>query len=97
MPRFVVLNNEMMDLNSLIGSKPLIVKPGYPVANSVAVWELLSLNQSASYLWCELTAAEKFDSSDTPMSDGGVITIEAAVVAGRAMLTQKPAPEEIYS
>jgi len=85
LPGIVTHNNQMIDLNALLTSGDIIVKPGYPVASKVASWEVLSLEPNQSYLWGD-TAVTKLPNSD-PNSDTGVININAAVANGRAMLT----------
>ena len=81
LPGLITQNNQMIDLNSLLTDGDLLVKPGYPVASKAARWELLSMDSSNSYLWCD-TAVSPLNNSDT-----GIININAAIVNGRAMLT----------
>ena len=81
LPGLITQNNQMIDLNALLASGAIQVKPGYPVALKTARWELLSLDSGGSYLWCDSAV------SLLPGSDTGIIKINAAIVNGRAMLT----------
>ncbi len=92
LPRYVSFENHMMDLNELCKQQPLVIKPGYPVASKLAQWEVLALTKSSSYLWADNAAM----TLSTPHS--GVLTINAAVVNGQALLTiQNPNSVEAYS
>lgn len=91
LPGFVTLGNRMMDLNTLTRSDSIVVKPGYPVASKLARWEVLALEENNSYLWCD-TAVDPLHESDNRSANfnaTGIITIDAAVVNHRAMLTLK--------
>ena len=81
LPGFITRNNQMIDLNSLLTDGDLLVKPGYPVASKAARWEVLSLDSGDSYLWCDTAV------TTLPNSETGIISINAAIVNGRAMLT----------
>jgi len=87
LPGLVTQNNQMLDLNTIVASDNLLVRPGYPVTSKIASWEVLSLESMKSYLWCDTAV------SNLPNSDTGIITLKAAVANGRAMLT--PIHEEI--
>lgn len=82
LPGLVTQNDQMMDLNTLLANGDLVVKPGYPVASRSISWEPLSLQASSSYLWCDTAVSKLSDNTDT-----GVISINVAVVNGRALLT----------
>jgi len=81
LPGLITQNNHMIDLNSLLTDGDILVKPGYPVASKAARWELLALDSDSSYLWCDTAV------TTLPNSETGIISINAAIVNGRAMLT----------
>lgn len=83
LPGLVTQNNQMFDLNSLLVNGPVILKHGYPFSSTATRWELLSLNSDQSYLWCD-NAVSKLSNSDT-----GVITLDAIINNGRALLTAR--------
>jgi len=87
LPGVITLGNQMINLNTLIKSTPLVIEPDYPLTSSRSKWQILELDQNHSYLWCD-TAAEAYDTRSTAAADiAGVINIDAVVVNGRAMLT----------
>jgi len=87
LPGVITLGNQMINLNTLIKSTPLVVEPDYPLTSSRSKWQPLELDQDHSYLWCD-TAAEAYDTHSTAAADiAGVINIDAVVVIGRALLT----------
>jgi len=89
LPGFITVKNQMIDLNELCRDTALTVSPDYPLASSAARWELLALDHSSSYLWCD--TAEETLSEFT-----GVVKVHAAVANGRAMLTAVQ-PQTIFS
>ncbi len=80
LPRFVTFDNHMMDLNAIC-EEELVISPSYPVARKLPSWEILDLQPTSSYLWVDNTAM----TLKTPHAV--VISINAAVVNGRALLT----------
>ena len=83
LPGIVTQNEQMIDLNSLLVNGDILLRPGYPLATTTARWEPLSLYANHSYLWCD-SAVSRFPDSDT-----GVITLDAVVNNGNALLTAK--------
>lgn len=81
LPGMITQNNQMIDLNFLLTNGELTLKHGYPLATKAAKWELLSLSANDSYLWCDCAV------SRLPDSDTGIITLNAVVNNGRALLT----------
>lgn len=83
LPGMITQNNQMIDLNSLLTNTEITLKNGYPLATKAARWELLALDANHSYLWCDSAV------SRLPNSDTGIITLDAVVNNGRALLTAK--------
>ena len=83
LPGLVTQNDQMIDLNSLLANGELNLKHGYPFATKAATWQPLSLDSEHGYLWCD-TAVSRLPNSDT-----GIITLDAVVNNGRALLTAK--------
>ncbi len=92
LPRFVAFENQMMDLNAICEAEELVIKPQYPVASKLALWENLDLLPTTSYLWADNTAM----ALKTPHTS--VITINTVVLDGRALLTlDKQQPISVLS
>ena len=83
LPCIVTQNEQMIDLNSLLVNGDILLRPGYPLATTTAKWKPLSLDAKHSYLWCD-SAVSRFPDSNT-----GVITLDAVINNGNALLTAK--------